>query len=81
MAAPSPEEKNSREKNIWFQIGRYSHLALALPASIVAGLIIGAALDRWLKTSHLTLVGLFAGCIAGFTELIRAIITMGKEKK
>lgn len=74
-----PPEKNRPDKNIWLQFGKYSHLALALPASIVAGLIIGAALDRWLKTSHLTLIGLFLGCIAGFTELIRGIIKAGKE--
>lgn len=74
-----PPEKNSGEKNIWLQIGRYSHLALVLPASIVVGLAIGAALDRWLKTSKLTLVGLLFGCVAGFTELIRGIIRASKD--
>jgi F0F1-type ATP synthase assembly protein I len=78
MAAPSPE-KNDGNKNIWLQIGKYSHMALALPASVVAGLIIGAALDRWLKTSYWTLIGLLLGCIAGFTELIRAILKSGRE--
>lgn len=63
---------------MWVQLGKYSHMALALPASIVAGLIIGAALDRWLKTSHLTLVGLLVGCVAGFIELMRAITKAGK---
>lgn len=75
-----PPEKNGREKNIWLQIGRYSHLALVLPACTVVGLAIGAALDRWLKTSYLTLIGLLLGCLAGFTELIRGIIRAGKEK-
>lgn len=74
-----PPEKNSPEKNLWVQIGRYSHLALVLPASIVVGLAIGAALDRWLKTSWITLAGLLFGCVAGFTELIRGIIRASKE--
>lgn len=76
--APFPQ-KNDREKNIWLQIGRYSYLALALPACAVAGLIVGMALDRWLKTSWITLTGLVLGCIAGFVELTRAIMQMGKE--
>lgn len=76
----SPRENNSRkEQNIWQLIGRYSHLAFVLPAAIIAGLIIGHLLDRWLKTSWITLAGLFVGCIAGFAELIRGIIQSSKE--
>jgi F0F1-type ATP synthase assembly protein I len=74
-----PPRNNNREKNIWVQVVKYSQMALALPASVVAGLLVGAALDRWLKTTHLTLVGLLFGCVAGFIELIRAINKMGKE--
>jgi F0F1-type ATP synthase assembly protein I len=73
-----PPEKDNRE-NVWRQIARYSHVGFILPASIVAGLLIGAALDRWLKTSWITLVGLLLGCVAGFAELIRVIIRAGKE--
>jgi F0F1-type ATP synthase assembly protein I len=76
---PDPPDKNSQGKNPWLQIGRYSHLAMALPASIVAGLAIGMLLDHWLKTKWITLVGLVLGCIAGFTELIRGIIRASKE--
>lgn len=75
---PSPENKPPG-KSPWLQIGRYSHLALALPASIVVGLAIGAALDHWLKTTWITLAGLLVGCVAGFTELIRGIIRASKE--
>ncbi|HXO38405.1 MAG TPA: AtpZ/AtpI family protein [Candidatus Acidoferrum sp.] len=75
-----PPEKNSkREENLWRQIGRYSNLAFVLPAAIVAGLLIGHLLDRWLKTSWITLAGLFVGCIAGFAELIRGIIRSTKD--
>jgi F0F1-type ATP synthase assembly protein I len=74
-----PEEKNIGNKNTWAQLGRYSHLALVLPASAVAGLFLGMALDRWLNTSWIYIAGLLLGCVAGFTELIRAIMKMSKE--
>lgn len=64
---------------MWRQIGRYSHLGLILPASVVVGLAIGAALDRWLKTSWITLAGLLVGCVAGFAEMIRTIMRASKE--
>lgn len=43
------------------------------------GLLIGAGLDHWLKTSWITLAGLLVGCVAGFTELIRGAIKAGKD--
>jgi F0F1-type ATP synthase assembly protein I len=74
-----PENRDPKEENIWRQIGRYSSLGFVLPAGIVAGLIIGHLLDRWLKTSWITLAGLFVGCIAGFAQLIRGIIQSSKD--
>jgi F0F1-type ATP synthase assembly protein I len=74
----APPEKNDGG-NMWRQIGRYSHLGLILPASVVVGLAIGAALDRWLKTSWITLAGLLLGCVAGFAEMIRTIMKASKE--
>ena len=74
-----PPEKNAREENLWRQIGKYSNLAFVLPAAIVAGLVVGHLLDRWLKTSWITLTGLFAGCIVGFGALIRGIIQSSKD--
>ena len=80
MPSSPPENKQpKKEENIWRQIGRYSNLAFVLPAAIIAGLIIGHLLDRWLKTTWITLAGLFVGCIAGFAELIRGIIQSSKD--
>lgn len=73
-----PGGQNDRDKNIWLKFGRYSHLALVLPASTVAGLLIGMAFDRWLKTSWITVAGLLLGAAAGFIELIRAIMRVSK---
>jgi F0F1-type ATP synthase assembly protein I len=79
MPASPPENNNPKQENIWRLIGRYSHLAFVLPAAIIAGLIIGHLLDRWLGTSWITLTGLFVGCVAGFAELIRGIIQSSKD--
>jgi F0F1-type ATP synthase assembly protein I len=79
MPDSPPENRDPKEENIWRQIGRYSSLGFVLPAGIVAGLIIGHLLDRWLKTSWITLAGLFVGCIAGFAQLIRGIIQSSKD--
>ena len=79
MPESPPENNNRKEENIWRLIARYSNLAFVLPAAIIAGLVIGHLLDRWLKTSWITLAGLFVGCIAGFAELIRGIIQSSKD--
>ena len=79
MPDSPPENRDPKEENIWRQIGRYSSLGFVLPAGIIAGLIIGHLLDRWLKTSWITLAGLFVGCIAGFAQLIRGIIQSSKD--
>jgi F0F1-type ATP synthase assembly protein I len=78
MTSRDPE-KGKGEENVWRQIGRYSHLGLVLPATTVVGLLIGAALDRWLGTKWITLTGLLVGCVAGFVELIRGVLRASKE--
>jgi F0F1-type ATP synthase assembly protein I len=71
----SPDDQNpNQKKNPWVQVGRYSQLALMLPAGIVVGWLIGSALDRWLHTSWISIVGLFLGIAAGMTELIRTAL-------
>jgi len=79
MPNSPPAGNNPKEPNIWRQIGRYSNLAFVLPAAIIAGLIIGHLLDKWLNTTWITLAGLFVGCVAGFAELIRGIIQSSKD--
>ena len=77
--ADMPPDNNDQKQNVWRQIGRYSNMGFILPASIVVGLGIGALLDRWFKTTWITLVGLLVGCVAGFAELIREIVKSSKE--
>jgi F0F1-type ATP synthase assembly protein I len=65
----SPDNKPSP----WVQLAKYSELAVIFPATTVVGWLIGAALDRWLNTKWLYLVGLLLGIAAGFIELIRMV--------
>jgi F0F1-type ATP synthase assembly protein I len=71
--SPTPDNPN-KPKNPWVQVGRYSQLALMLPAGIVVGWLLGSALDRWLHTSWISVVGLFLGIATGMIELIRTLL-------
>jgi F0F1-type ATP synthase assembly protein I len=71
----SPEDRDpNQKKNPWVQVGRYSQLALMLPAGTVVGWLLGSALDRWLHTTWVSVVGLLLGIAAGMIELIRTVL-------
>ena len=76
MESPSPE----RKKSVLVQLANYSQLAFIFPAATVVGWLIGVALDRWLHTTWLYLVGLILGIIAGSVELIR-LVTSAESKE
>lgn len=59
------------KKNTWVQMANYAQLAIVFPAATVIGLLIGLAMDHWLHTKWLYLVGLLLGIAAGFVELVR----------
>jgi F0F1-type ATP synthase assembly protein I len=71
--SPTPDPPPDK-KNPWVQVGRYSQLAFMLPAGTVAGWLLGSALDRWMHTSWISIVGLFLGIAAGMIELIRTVL-------
>jgi F0F1-type ATP synthase assembly protein I len=71
MPEPRDPDKN---KSPWVQFGRYSQLAFMLPASTVAGWLIGSALDKWLHTTWISVVGLLLGIAGGLIELIRILL-------
>jgi F0F1-type ATP synthase assembly protein I len=73
-ADPHPKSSDpSRKENIWVQVGRYSQLALVLPSATIVGWLLGTALDRWLHTSWISIVGLLLGTVAGLVEVIRTV--------
>lgn len=57
----------------WALVERYSSLAFMLPASTVAGYLIGSLLDRAFHTRFLYVVFLLLGIAAGFIELFRIL--------
>jgi F0F1-type ATP synthase assembly protein I len=71
---PDPDHK----ENFWVQVARYSQLAFVFPAAVVAGWLIGLALDHWLHTTWIYLAGILFGIVAGFVELIRAAVRNSK---
>jgi F0F1-type ATP synthase assembly protein I len=74
-ADPPPDRDDSGQKrNFWIQAARYSQLAVVFPAALVVGWLVGVALDRWLHTTWLYLVGILLGIAAGFIELIRSAL-------
>jgi F0F1-type ATP synthase assembly protein I len=73
-STPPEDRKADKKTNPWVQVGRYSQLALMLPAGTVVGWLAGSALDRWLHTSWISIVGLFLGITAGMIELIRTVL-------
>ena len=76
---PSPDSDDENPKrNFIVQAARYCQLALTLPAATVVGWLIGIALDRWLGTHFLYLVGLLVGIAAGFVELVRTVTRESK---
>jgi F0F1-type ATP synthase assembly protein I len=70
----SEKDEAGQKQSFWLQVGRYSQLAFVLPAALVVGWLIGAALDKWLHTSWLYLAGILLGIAAGFIELIRTVL-------
>src|SRR5208282_2817109 len=73
MPRPPRETPEEQKRSLWLQFGRYSQLAFALPAATIAGWLLGSALDRWLHTSWISVVGLFLGIAAGLIELLRTV--------
>ena len=61
------------KENINRKSGLAYAAAFSLFAAVVAGLIVGWLLDRWLGTSPWLLVtGIVLGMVAGFYEFIRS---------
>ena len=54
-------------------LGKYLSLALTLPASVVAGYILGAVVDHWLHWPILRAAGILLGMAAGLMQIIREL--------
>ncbi|HZU22514.1 MAG TPA: AtpZ/AtpI family protein [Terriglobales bacterium] len=72
------DDDNRNEPRTSSLIGKAFELGMITAASIIVGLLAGAALDRWLHTQWITLVGVLVGVVAGFIEMIRRALAMSK---
>jgi len=71
--------KEPKDTGGWGQMAGYAQLAMLLPAATVVGWLIGVALDHWLHTTWLYILGLILGIVAGFVELIRTVVKDSKN--
>ena len=69
----SENSSGKKKPSSWVQMARYSELAVIFPAATVVGWLVGVALDRWMHTHWLYLLGLILGIVAGFVQLIRMV--------
>ena len=74
-----PPNDDSGKKNVWVQLAGYSQLAIIFPAATFIGWLIGSALDHWLHTHWIYILGLILGSMAGFVELIRLVSSSGSK--
>lgn len=54
-------------------LGKYLSLALTLPASVVAGYMLGAGAEHWLHWPILRAIGILLGMAAGLTQILREL--------
>ena len=76
-----PNSENDKPTKAAISAARYISIASLLPASTFVGYAIGYGLDHWLGTQYLKIVFLILGIIAGFTQLVRQLITDIHEQK
>jgi F0F1-type ATP synthase assembly protein I len=56
---------------IW--LSKYLSLAFTLPASVLAGYILGALADHWLNLPILRAVGILLGMAGGLVQILREL--------
>jgi len=62
-------------------LGKYLSLALTLPASVVAGYLLGTALDHWLRLEILRAVGIVLGMAGGLLQIFRELDRDSKREQ
>jgi F0F1-type ATP synthase assembly protein I len=84
LVATMPEEQKPENTNASAGLGRalkYMHLAFVLPASVVAGVILGGFADRWFGTSWMYIAGACLGLVAGIVEMTRMLLQVRRENQ
>jgi len=60
--------------NVWAMVGKYSSLAMIVPAAAAVGFVVGYLLDKWFGTSFLRVVLLILGIIGGLVDVLRTLL-------
>jgi F0F1-type ATP synthase assembly protein I len=62
-------------------LGKYLSLALTLPASLVAGYILGAIADHWVHWPLLRAVGILVGMATGIIKIVQELGRDDRKKR
>ncbi len=71
--------ENDDKKSASYTFARYSQVAFIVPGGVVAGLILGALIDRWLHTHWVYIAGVIVGAIIGFVQLVRMLTSVSDK--
>ena len=66
-------ENNSNSNDFFRLMARYSPIIMLMPASALAGYILGYGLDYLFSTTFLSWIFLVLGVISGIVQLIRIL--------
>jgi F0F1-type ATP synthase assembly protein I len=64
--------------SVW--LGKYISLALALPASVMGGYLLGAIADHYLHLPILRALGMLLGLVAGISQIMHELSRDEKKK-
>jgi len=67
------------KKNDAYTWARYSQVAFIVPGAVVAGLILGALVDKWLHTHWVYIAGVIFGAVVGFIQLVRTLTSVSDK--
>ena len=67
------------KKSAAYTWARYSGVAFIIPGAVVAGLLIGALIDKWAHTHWVYIAGVIFGAVVGFIQLVR-MLTAASDK-
>ncbi|MBV8205810.1 MAG: AtpZ/AtpI family protein [Acidobacteria bacterium] len=73
MPSNGGSDSNRRLIALAFELG------FIIPAAVAVGYLAGAALDRWLHTTRLTIVCVLVGVVAGFVDMIRRVLALSND--
>jgi F0F1-type ATP synthase assembly protein I len=66
-------KRGSKSLQALVKAEKLTQIAFILPVSVVVGWLLGVALDKWLHTHWLYLVGLLLGVTSGLLQVFRMV--------